>query len=461
MLLLFRRVSNRKDKIRNRMVDEADSIVGFTERGWKVLLSFVVLLLIGAGLQDIFIVLFSVVLGIIAFNQFLIVRSEIENLIENVEMFPMSVESTLVAGSEFRESIIVKTASRLDLGFVCGIEYSRFEVESNIGGDMSMELVFKPPLSGEYSSDSIWISAVDRLGLVKGKRKYVFHLHFRVYPRVFPVAIEALELLSEMGAAGMGAYASQVRGRGLDYAGSREYVPGDPLNYFDWKAMARLRKPIVKEFFNEGGEMPYILYEPNAPDPVSLDELSATFLQVVTSLADTHTSMSLGIFDGNEVMFYDVDMPSNIALETALKYALNGFENEFVEHYSVLEPEKSRYLLRILKGTKIGKLRRDDIRFLHHLNEKNSLILVSSLSGKLDQILRLTQGIETSVVILQPTKPWIWSKNLESCLKIWSCQKKIHRLMFKIGVNIITILNDLKFPYILSKNNQKITVLTS
>src|SRR5262245_37442038 len=44
---------------------------------------------------------------------------------------------------------------------------------------------------------------------------------------------------------------SVFKGRGLDFADVREYVPGDDVRRIDWNVTARLRKPFIKRHLEE------------------------------------------------------------------------------------------------------------------------------------------------------------------------------------------------------------------
>jgi uncharacterized protein (DUF58 family) len=48
-----------------------------------------------------------------------------------------------------------------------------------------------------------------------------------------------------------GRHASRMRGRGLDFEEIRDYLPGDDIRSFDWKATARAGRPLVRVFTEE------------------------------------------------------------------------------------------------------------------------------------------------------------------------------------------------------------------
>ena len=48
-----------------------------------------------------------------------------------------------------------------------------------------------------------------------------------------------------------GAHASKLRGRGMDFTESREYLPGDDVRHIDWRVTARTGKTHTKQFSEE------------------------------------------------------------------------------------------------------------------------------------------------------------------------------------------------------------------
>jgi uncharacterized protein (DUF58 family) len=67
-----------------------------------------------------------------------------------------------------------------------------------------------------------------------------------IYPKIEPVEIEILKLPFEVGK-----LVSPKRGGGQDLLSLRDYQPQDDLRHVDWKATARARRIIVREFAAE------------------------------------------------------------------------------------------------------------------------------------------------------------------------------------------------------------------
>ena len=62
------------------------------------------------------------------------------------------------------------------------------------------------------------------------------------------IEITTRELVRDLVA---GDYASIFRGRGVEFAEVREYLPGDDVRTIDWNVTARMGTPFVKRFHEE------------------------------------------------------------------------------------------------------------------------------------------------------------------------------------------------------------------
>ncbi|MCE2827734.1 MAG: DUF58 domain-containing protein, partial [Verrucomicrobium sp.] len=73
-----------------------------------------------------------------------------------------------------------------------------------------------------------------------------------------------------------GRMGSVFKGRGMDFADVREYVPGDDVRRIDWNVTARLRKPFIKRHIEERELVVMLLVDlsasgefGSAPDPAA------------------------------------------------------------------------------------------------------------------------------------------------------------------------------------------------
>ena len=110
---------------------------------------------------------------------------------------------------------------------------------------------------------------------------------------------------------------------GLEYFGSRPFMPGDDYRFIDWRATARTGKLYVKEFYSSGtGSVQIVLNLIIAVEPIEIDSLVFTFLSLVYSLLLAGFRLSV------RVLFR-----SNV-----LKLELRGLEDLRVLAERMLEP---------------------------------------------------------------------------------------------------------------------------
>ena len=69
-----------------------------------------------------------------------------------------------------------------------------------------------------------------------------------LFRRIRRIEITTRRLVQQLFAGG---YHSVFKGRGIEFAQVREYVPGDDVRLIDWNATARLNKPFIKLFVEE------------------------------------------------------------------------------------------------------------------------------------------------------------------------------------------------------------------
>lgn len=121
-------------------------------------------------------------------------------------------------------------------------------------GSIKLRAAYPCGTRGEYRVRDMKMETIFPLGLFRAWMWVDTDAHYYVYPepkgqRSFPVGVTIADPV---------AGAARLKG-GDDYHGHRRYQPGDAATHIDWKARARGRPLLVKEF-NDG-----------APAPIQLD----------------------------------------------------------------------------------------------------------------------------------------------------------------------------------------------
>ncbi len=103
------------------------------------------------------------------------------------------------------------------------------------------------PRRGLYQRESLRLRSRDLLGLREQHLDWPLSVRLLVLPR--SEALEQWSLLNWLRPGFQSSHSDPDRsGQGEEFYRVREYRPGDPLRTIDWKATARARTPIVREF---------------------------------------------------------------------------------------------------------------------------------------------------------------------------------------------------------------------
>lgn len=110
--------------------------------------------------------------------------------------------------------------------------------------------VATPLMRGELAFSGLQVRLQGPWGLWRRQRRIPLENKVRVYPNFAPVAKYTL-LATDNRLSQMGIRRHRRRGEGQDFHQLREYRQGDSLRQIDWKASARIRKLISKEYQEE------------------------------------------------------------------------------------------------------------------------------------------------------------------------------------------------------------------
>jgi uncharacterized protein (DUF58 family) len=85
----------------------------------------------------------------------------------------------------------------------------------------------------------------------------------RIHRQVRGIEIQARALLAEQF---VGDFQSAFRGRGLEFAEIRQYLPGDDVRFIDWNVTARRRTPYIKKYVEERERTVLLLIDVSASE---------------------------------------------------------------------------------------------------------------------------------------------------------------------------------------------------
>lgn len=365
------------------------------------------------------------------------IRGLVNSVPERVSILPGSLDVTLVAGGECRQDLVIE--SELEEAVTIELPYGSLDNPEVPPGVRYKEFVFKPELAARYDFDGVEVGLVSDLDLFTGVASVPFDVSVRVFPRVFSAAIDALGFLEGLGIQGAGEQVSQMKGRGYEYADSREYVPGDSLNMINWKATARLNRLIVKEHYMESSGAIHVVFENMVSDPVSSDVLSACFLRTVQSFAEVGWVVGLTVIEDGEIKLHHVDLHPDRAVSSALRYVLDTRVQEFQSYFEVLDPVFRPRLELVMDGElPVGRFEMGRVKEELFRSQFAGVIYVTCLVDNPVNMIEIADAARlsgTRMVALEPCSPWMYG-SLEDAYRILGHYEKMNRNLMRSGVGV-------------------------
>ena len=356
---------------------------------------------------------------------------------------PGSLESSFTAGEKYTVELAVD--SKYQGVFKLVFPYGELDNDTVFLGVRSTIYSFQPSLAANYGFDEVEARLVSEYGFFESTASLPFKVTFNVYPRVISAALDALSYLEGRGIQGAGEQISALKGRGYEYADSREYVPGDSLKMVNWKASARLNKLIVKEYFMESTWAIHILYENMVSDPVSSDVLSACFLRTVQSFAEMSWVIGLTIIEKGAVSSHTVQLHPDRAVTSALQLVLMNDVQAFQQLYEVLAPAYRPRLDLVMDGKRDeGRYKMDIIKEELFRSAYGGLLYITSLIDDPVNLLEVSYSARlsgTRMVALEPCRPWLYT-SLEEAYRIWQRYDKLNRSLARSGVGVAVSLEE-------------------
>jgi len=128
------------------------------------------------------------------------------------------------------------------------------------GGWGGQRYAIRPVRRGELRFDAVSVRMTSRLGLWQAQHRIALESTVRVYPNFAALTKYAL-LATDNRLSQIGVLQRRRRGEGLDFHQLREYREGDSPRQIDWKATARMRKLVSREYQDERDQQVVLLLD--------------------------------------------------------------------------------------------------------------------------------------------------------------------------------------------------------
>jgi uncharacterized protein (DUF58 family) len=201
------------------------------------------------------------------------------------------------------------------------------------GETRGVRLSLKPRRRGRIELAGITLARTDPLGLVRSLNRIRLPGRLTALPRRY--RLPELALPGKRRFQQGGVTAAVTLGDSAEFAGLREYRPGDPLHKVDWKSTARRGMPIVKEYHDEFFERHALILDTSTArgEDACFEEAVAVAASFVYAI-DTRESLLDLLFVGGEVRTYTAGR-GQMQLEHMLE-VLAGVTPSRPEEFSVL-----------------------------------------------------------------------------------------------------------------------------
>ncbi|MDZ3829290.1 DUF58 domain-containing protein [Pseudomonas monsensis] len=217
-------------------------------------------------------------------------------------------EVSLEVAHEFTEPLQVQVFDHVPEGL--SFEHLPLSVELQPGQRSLIGYRLRPLKRGHFSFEHCEINLPSPLGLWSGKRLLSIVDNTRVYPdfaRLYGGELLAVDnWLSQLGVR-----QRQRRGQGLEFHQLREFREGDSLRQIDWKATARQRTPIAREYQDERDQQIIFMLDCGRRMRSQDDELSHFDHALNACLLLSHVALRQG--DAVGLSTFASDQPRHLA----------------------------------------------------------------------------------------------------------------------------------------------------
>lgn len=282
-----------------------------------------------------------------------------------------------------------------------------------------------PQARGDAHFGDVDLRITSRLGLWQFRQRFPLAKTVKVYPNFTAIA-QFEQLGHEQQINQLGVHLLQRRGQGMDFHQLREYRDGDVSRQIDWKATARRRKLISRDYQDERDQDIVFLLDCGRRMRTRDDTLSHFDHCLNSLLLMSYVALRQGdavgmlSFAGDQRWLPPVKGKNNINLILNTVYNLHsGTEtSDLVEAATeLMARHRKRSLVVVLSN--LREEDRDDVLAATQLLAGKHLVLVASLRENfLDQVLeRPVTDLESSLVYCESTEILALRRRLLQTLK--------------------------------------------
>ncbi|MFB0543193.1 MAG: DUF58 domain-containing protein, partial [Candidatus Bathyarchaeia archaeon] len=145
---------------------------------------------------------------------------------------------------------LIEVTDHIPHGLLLEVGENTLEAPLAPGEEITFSYILHGPRRGKYEIGPTEILIKDQFSYFYEKREAYPSQTLYVCPTLEDV--RRLEMLEKRGMDILtGVHQTPIKSIGTEFFGLREYLPGDEYRRIDWKATARLIKPVVKEYETE------------------------------------------------------------------------------------------------------------------------------------------------------------------------------------------------------------------
>ncbi|MBC7090497.1 MAG: DUF58 domain-containing protein [Nitrososphaeria archaeon] len=409
--------------------------IAFTLKGKAISYTTIILALSSIIFFDPIIFSATIILSTILAATLIQLKIVAKRLAKDSTIVPEKIQLQTVAGRVEETKIVVQNKHNIKFNLKHPIKFIKPKKEEHTT-NQPIELQITPQLAGQYQSNTITAEIESSLKTFKCTQEIPFQTTITVIPRIIPALIRAIELATAMGTLAY-EHPIQMVGKGTEYAETREYMPGDDIKHIDWKATARLQKPMIKQYHQETGGATQIIYDQKTPGPITKDKTATEFLNTATALSSLGIPYTITTVDQTNKTHVKKHKDPRTALYTAIKEALTVAELDYTYLYDILEPQTRQQITEFIKMV-LEKEEKIETLQVNEIDDSDT-IAITSLVGDITWITEAYEKLQSktkNLTLHVPSKTWLDSKTLEQAYQDYRKTLTIQAALKRKGIEI-------------------------